>query len=80
MRFDVLTLFPEIIRPSLDYSITGRALDSGGLTVEAHSIRAFSENKHHTVDDTPYGGGAGMVMAPGPVVRAIESVKAQGHA
>lgn len=75
MNFHVLTLFPEMIEQGLSASITGRALEKGILQLNTVDIRDFSENKHNRVDDYPYGGGAGMVMAPGPVVRACRSVK-----
>lgn len=72
MNYHVLTLFPEMILQGLNTSITGRALEKGILSLNTINIRDFSENKHHKVDDYPYGGGAGMVMAPGPVYRAYE--------
>lgn len=72
MNYHVLTLFPEMILQGLNTSITGRALEKGILSLEAINIRDFSENKHNKVDDYPYGGGAGMVMAAGPVHRAYE--------
>ncbi len=72
MNYHVLTLFPEMILQGLNTSITGRALEKGILSLEAINIRDFSENKHNKVDDYPYGGGAGMVMAAGPVYRAYE--------
>lgn len=75
MNFYVLTLFPEMIQQGLSASITGRALEKGILQLNTVDIRNFSENKHNRVDDYPYGGGAGMVMAAGPVVRAYSSVK-----
>lgn len=75
MNFHVLTLFPDMIKQGLHTSITGRALDKGLLSLNTVNIRDFSENKHNHVDDYPYGGGAGMVMAAGPVYRAYESVK-----
>lgn len=74
MKIDVLTLFPEMFT-SLNHSIIGRAIDSGLISVNSINIRDFSEDKHNRVDDYPYGGGPGMVMQPGPVYRAIESVK-----
>lgn len=77
MNFHVMTLFPEMITQGLSASITGRALDKGILKLNTVDIRDFSENKHNRVDDYPYGGGAGMVMAPGPVVRAYRSIKEQ---
>ncbi len=74
MNFHVLTLFPEMIEQGLNTSITGKAISKGLLSLNAINIRDFSENKHNRVDDYPYGGGAGMVMAPGPVYRCYESV------
>ncbi|WP_033166398.1 tRNA (guanosine(37)-N1)-methyltransferase TrmD [Clostridium sp. KNHs205] len=75
MNFYVLTLFPEMIRQGLSASIIGRAVEKGILKLNTVDIRDFSENKHNRVDDYPYGGGAGMVMAAGPVVRAYRTVK-----
>lgn len=75
MHFHILTLFPEMVMEGLNTSITGRAVKNGHITIEATNIRDFSENKHGHVDDYPYGGGAGMVMQPGPVYRAYEYVK-----
>ncbi|WP_434311686.1 tRNA (guanosine(37)-N1)-methyltransferase TrmD [Hominifimenecus sp. rT4P-3] len=75
MRFHVLTLFPEMIEQGCRTSILGRAADAGLITVSATNIRDFSENKHGHVDDYPYGGGAGMVMQPGPIDRAYQSIK-----
>lgn len=75
MHFHILTLFPEMVMDGLNTSITGRAVKNGHITIEATNIRDFAENKHGHVDDYPYGGGAGMVMQPGPVYRAYEHVK-----
>ncbi|MFN2364282.1 MAG: tRNA (guanosine(37)-N1)-methyltransferase TrmD [Halarsenatibacteraceae bacterium] len=74
MYFDILTLFPEIFPGPLGQSITGRAIENGLLEIKAVDIRDFSQDKHNRVDDTPYGGGAGMVMQPGPIERAYNSV------
>ncbi len=74
MKIDVLTLFPEMFS-CLNHSIIGRAIDSGLISINSVNIRDFSENKHNRVDDYPYGGGAGMVLQPQPVYRAIQSVK-----
>ncbi len=81
MRFDVLTLFPEMIRMVCDTSIVGRAATAGIISVYAHNIRDYSTDKHRRVDDTPYGGGKGMLMAAPPVVTCHEAVKAMdtGH-
>lgn len=74
MNFHVLTLFPEMIQSGLNTSITGRAIEKGTLSLNTVNIRDFSHNKHGHVDDYPYGGGAGMVMQPGPVYEAYQSV------
>lgn len=80
MKYYVLTLFPEMIEQGLGTSILGRAQAQGSISLKAVNIRDFSQNKHGHVDDYPYGGGAGMVMQPGPVYRACESVEAEiGH-
>ena len=75
MRFDVLTLFPELINSHLDFSIMKRATDEGVFEVNAVNPRDFTLDKHKKVDDTPYGGGAGMVLMAQPYVDAYESVK-----
>ena len=74
MRFDVLTLFPEMFEV-LNQSIIGRAKEKGLINVNLINIRDFSKNKHKKVDDTPYGGGAGMVIGPDVVYDAYKSVK-----
>jgi tRNA (guanine37-N1)-methyltransferase len=77
MRFDLLTLFPGFFESPLKASILGRAISEGFVQVGLTDIREFAEDKHNNVDDAPFGGGAGMVMMPGPVVGAIESLKAE---
>ena len=74
MIFDVLTLFPEIINDYCDVSIMKRAKDSGVFQLRVTNPRNFSKDKHHKVDDTPYGGGVGMVLAPQPYIDAYESI------
>ena len=73
MQFDVLTLFPEMFEP-LNKSIIGRAKEKGLININLINIRDFSKNKHKKVDDTPYGGGAGMVMMPDVVYDAYKSL------
>jgi tRNA (guanine37-N1)-methyltransferase len=73
MHFDVLTLFPEMFRGPLDESILKRAQESGRLSVALHNIRDYATDKHHITDDTPYGGGGGMVMKPEPIFAAVEA-------
>lgn len=74
MNFHILTLFPDMVMDGLGTSITGRAMESGAIQAEAVDIRTYSRDKHHHVDDAPYGGGAGMVMQPGPVCDAYEDL------
>lgn len=76
MKFDVLTLFPEMFE-SLKTSVIGKAVEKKLIDINLINIRDFSEDKHKKVDDTPYGGGAGMVMKPDVVYKAYQSVKAQ---
>lgn len=74
MKFEVFTLLPDIFPPYLDSSILQRARQRGLIDVRVHNIRDFTHDKHHTTDDTPYGGGGGMVMKPEPVFEALETV------
>ena len=74
MRFDVLTLFPELIESHMDFSIMKRAADEGVIEVKTINPRDYTLDKHKKVDDTPYGGGAGMVLMPQPYVDAYEGV------
>ena len=75
MRFDVLTLFPEMIETHCSYSILKRAIAAGVIEVNTINPRHFTHDRHRKVDDTPYGGGAGMVLMPQPYVEAYESVE-----
>jgi len=74
MRFDVFSLFPEVFQPYLDISILKRAIQNNLIEVHTHNIRDWATDKHHTTDDTPYGGGGGMVMKPEPIFAAVEDV------
>jgi tRNA (guanine37-N1)-methyltransferase len=74
MQFEVFTLLPEVFPPYLESSILQRARQRGLLDVRVHNIRDYTHDRHHTTDDTPYGGGGGMVMKPGPVFEAVESI------
>ena len=74
MQFEVFTLLPEVFPPYLESSILQRARQRGLVEVRVHNIRDYTHDKHHTTDDTPYGGGGGMVMKPEPVFEAVESV------
>lgn len=74
MHFDIFTLFPEMFQGPLTESILKRAQERGLLSISLHNIRDATTDKHHVVDDYPYGGGAGMVMKPEPIFNAIEAV------
>lgn len=75
MRIDILTLFPEMIEEVLRTSLLGKALEKGILDVKATNIRDFAFDRHRTVDDAPFGGGAGMVMKCEPLFAAVESLR-----
>lgn len=74
MRIDVLTIFPSMFEPILGESILKRAQQAGKVAIRIHDIRDFTEDKHHKVDDRPYGGGSGMVMTPQPIFCAVEAI------
>lgn len=77
MRFDVLTLFPDIFQGYLGQSLLKRAIQAGLVDVHLHDIRDWSKTKHNTVDDRPFGGGPGMVMKVEPVVECVEAVQSE---
>ncbi|MDW2796432.1 tRNA (guanosine(37)-N1)-methyltransferase TrmD [Clostridium boliviensis] len=74
MNYHILTLFPDMVLNGLNTSIIGRAAEKGLLSIEAIDIRDYSADKHHSVDDYPYGGGAGMVMQPMPICEAYDDL------
>jgi len=76
MRVQVLTIFPELFEPFLSISLVGRAVEKGLLEVRLHDLREFTEDRHRSVDDEPYGGGGGMVMTAPPWIRAVREVAA----
>jgi len=76
LNFEVLTLFPGILEGPLNESILKRARDKGLLNTSVRNIRDYTEDKHKTADDSPYGGGAGMVLKAGPIFKAFEAIKA----
>jgi len=78
MRFDILTLFPRLFDAFLEESLIGKARARGIFEVRVKDIRDFAADRHHTVDDRPFGGGPGMVMMPEPLARAIDEAKASG--
>jgi len=75
VHIDVLTLFPEMFPGIFDLSIMKRAIDQKLVTIGLHNIRDYTHDKHHTADDYPYGGGAGMVLKPEPIFEAVESIE-----
>ena len=77
MRIDMVTIFPEMFAGPFGDSITKRAVDNGILDIHFTNFRDYSEDKHHHVDDTPFGGGAGMVLKPEPMYRAVRDVLAR---
>jgi tRNA (guanine37-N1)-methyltransferase len=75
MKIDVLTLFPEVCRAPLNESMMKRAQESGALELRIHNLRDWTTDKHHVVDDAPFGGGQGMVMKPEPIFKAVEELR-----
>jgi tRNA (guanine37-N1)-methyltransferase len=74
VRFDIITIFPEFFRGPLDYGIVRRAREAGLVDISVHDLRAFTHDRHNTVDDRPFGGGEGMVLKPEPIFEAVESL------
>src|SRR5689334_24374435 len=79
MRLDVVTIFPEYLEP-LNVSLVGKARARGQLDVRVHDLRRWTHDRHNTVDDTPYGGGPGMVMKPEPWGEALDAIMESGAA
>lgn len=73
MRIDVFTIFPEMVRGFTAHSLIGRAVERGLLDIRTHDLRDHTDDVHRTVDDAPFGGGAGMVLMPGPIFAAVEA-------
>src|SRR6188508_2899734 len=76
MQFDIVTIFPRMVEAGLAEGILARALKSELLSVRVRDLRDFTDDRHRTVDDVPYGGGPGMVMKPEPLFRAVEAIVA----
>src|SRR5665811_1984040 len=74
MRFDILTIFPNFFSGPLDHGILSRAIATGAVQVATHDLRAFTHDRHRTVDDRPFGGGEGMVLKPEPIFECLESL------
>ena len=79
MRFDVLTLFPDLFQGYLTQSLLKLAIQNGLVQIHLWNIRDWATDKHHKVDDRPFGGGPGMVLMPEPVFAAVEAVQAEGR-
>lgn len=77
MQIDILTLFPQMFQGPFSVGILKRAIDRGLIQVNIHNIRDYTHDKHHTVDDYAYGGGAGMILKPEPIFEAVESIKSE---
>ncbi len=73
MRFEVLTIFPDMFPGPLAHGVTGRALQNGRITLTVHDLRTYTHDRHRQVDDVPYGGGAGMVLKPEPIFEAVRA-------
>ena len=74
MRFDIMTLFPDLVETVLSESVIGRAQKNGAIAVRVHNIRDYAEDKHNRVDDSPYGGGKGMLMMAPPIGRCYQAI------
>ncbi len=74
MRFDILTIFPNFFSGPLDHGILSRAIATGAVEVATHDLRAFTHDRHRTVDDRPFGGGEGMVLKAQPIFECVESL------
>jgi tRNA (guanine37-N1)-methyltransferase len=74
LRFDIITIFPDFFRAVFDYGIVRRARGAGLVEIKAHDLRAWARDKHHTVDDRPFGGGDGMILKPEPIFEAVENL------
>src|SRR5437762_13801716 len=74
LRVDIITIFPDYFREAFDYGIIRRARAAGLVEIKAHDLRSWTSDKHHIVDDRPFGGGDGMVLKPEPIFAAVESL------
>jgi tRNA (guanine37-N1)-methyltransferase len=79
MLFDVITIFPDFFAGPFDYGILRRGREKGLVKTRVHDLRNFTEDKHRTVDDRPFGGGEGMVLKPEPIFKAVEAVRESGN-
>ena len=79
MRFDLLTIFPEFFAGPFDFGMIRRAKQQGQIEINIHDLRSFTTDKHHIVDDRPFGGDDGMVLKPEPIFRAVETIRQAGE-
>jgi tRNA (guanine37-N1)-methyltransferase len=79
MRFDVVSIFPEVFEPVFRQGVVGRAVARGLVSLHAHDLRDFTTGRHRQVDDAPFGGGAGMVLKPEPIFAAVEALRARNR-
>lgn len=79
MQIDIVTVFPQLLAGPFDHSIIRRARDAGRVRIDLHDLRAWTEDRHRSVDGPPYGGGPGMVMRPEPWFRAVEALRQRGN-
>ncbi len=77
MTFDVITIFPEFFGSILEHGLLKRAMASGHAAIRLHDLREFTDDRHRTVDDRPFGGGPGMVFKPEPIFRAVEALRSE---
>jgi tRNA (guanine37-N1)-methyltransferase len=75
VKFDVITIFPQMVRAAVGEGVVGRAMAEGILDIAVHDLREYTDDRHRVVDDVPYGGGPGMVLKPEPIVRAVEGIR-----
>ncbi|MGH7862444.1 MAG: tRNA (guanosine(37)-N1)-methyltransferase TrmD, partial [Candidatus Dormibacteraceae bacterium] len=75
IRFDVISVFPELFGPVFERGVVGRAVQKGLITLAAHDLRDFTQDAHRQVDDSPFGGGAGMLLKPEPIFAAVSAVR-----
>jgi tRNA (guanine37-N1)-methyltransferase len=77
MKFDVITIFPDFFRSILEHGLLKRAMASGHVTIRLHDLRDYTDDRHRTIDDRPFGGGPGMVFKPEPLFRAVEALQSE---
>jgi tRNA (guanine37-N1)-methyltransferase len=80
LRFDIITIFPDMFPPVINASILKRAQEKKKVAIHVHDLRQYAKDKHHKVDDRPFGGGPGMVMTPQPLFDAVKAIKGRRRA